>query len=405
MTRFRTLGLCSLATALLAATYIVFAQQPPSPAPTTPPPPRGPLAISEVEALLKQFNVPGVGVAVINDFAVEWARGYGIADVETGARVSADTMFQAASISKTVAAFASMLAVQDGKFTLDQDINTILKSWKLPGDGYTTARPVTPRSLMSHTSGTGDAFGFPGYAPGMPLPTLQQILDGQPPSNRRRVRLERAPFSGFEYSGGGVMIQQLALSDALGKPFPEIARDSVLKPLGMTNSSYEQPLPASLQKQAARAHSRMGARLGDPWHVYPEHAAAGLWTTPTDLAKFLIEVQTTLAGGSTGKGSSKGLLSRSLTLEMVTPVGVGPFAVGFQIGKEGEGWYFSHGGSNWGFQCHMVAHRLKGYGVVLMTNGDNGGALMQELRRRIQQAYTWDVFDQPIPRLYGPEKD
>ena len=405
MSRFRVLGLRWLALALVAAACVGLVRHSSAQEPGAPAPAPGPLAAADVEALLKQFNVPGVSVAVINDFAVEWAQGYGVADLETGARVTSDTMFQAASISKPVAALASMLAIQDGKFTLDQDVNTILKSWKLPGDGYTKDRPVTPRSLMSHTSGTGDGFGFPGYSPGTPLPTVQQILDGQPPSNRRQIRLERPPLTGFKYSGGAVMIEQLALSDALGKPFPEIARDSVLKPLGMTNSTYEQPLPASFEKQAARAHSRMGARMGDRWHDYPEHAAAGLWTTASDLAKVLIEVQTTLAGGAAGKGTSKRLLSRPFMLEMVTPVGVGPFAVGFQIGKEGEGWYFSHGGSNWGFQCHAIAHRLKGYGLVLMTNGDNGGALMQELRRRIQQAYKWDVFDQPIPRTYGPGKD
>jgi CubicO group peptidase (beta-lactamase class C family) len=379
-------------------------QAPPATPPAGPAWPTGPVAVAEIDALLKQFSVPGVSIAVINGFAIEWAKGYGVADVETGTPVSTDTMFQAASISKPVAAMASLRAVQDGRFGLDQDINTILKSWKLPGDGHTRDRPVTPRSLMSHTSGTGDGFGFPGYSPGAPLPTVQQILDGQPPSNLRAVRLERAPLVGFKYSGGGVTIQQLALSDALGKPFVQIAREAVLEPLGMTNSTYEQPLPAAREKQAARAHNRTGTRMGDPWHVYPEQAAAGLWTTPTDLATFLLEVQTTLDGSSARKRPSERVLTRSSMLEMVTPVGVGPFAVGFQVGKEGEGWYFSHGGSNWGFQCAATAHRVKGYGLVMMTNGDNGGALLRELGRRIQQAYQWDVFDQPIPRKYGPAK-
>ena len=350
-----------------------------------------------MDALRKQFNVPGVSIAVIKDFKIDWARGYGTADVEAGTPVTADTMFQAASISKTVAAMTSMRAVQDGRFTLDQDVNTILKSWTLPGGEFTKDRPVTPRGLMSHTSGTGDGFGYPGYAPGAPLPTLAQMADGVPPSNRPRVRLERPPMTGFKYSGGAVSIQELALTDAMGKPLVALARDWVLNPIGMTNSTYEQPLPASREKQAARAHDRMGARMGDPWHVYPEHAAAGLWTTPTDLAKFLIEVQKTLAGESTK------VLSRPMMLEMVTPVGVGPFAVGFTVQKLGEGWYFSHGGSNWGFQCDMIAHRAKGYGVVIMTNGDNGGALVRELRSRIQQAYQWDVLDKPIPRTYGPK--
>ena len=404
MARPRQLAILLVSVVVLVAGVAVARQAPRPVPPSGPAWPTGPVADDVIAALLKQFSTPGVSIAVIKGFAIEWAKGYGTSDVDTGAPVTTETMFQAASISKPVAAMASMKAVQDGKFTLDQDINTILKSWKLPGDGYTNERPVTPRTLMSHTSGTGDAFGFPGYAPSAPLPTTQQMLDGQPPSNRRQVRLERAPYAGFEYSGGGVMIQELALGDALGKPFVQIAYESVLKPIGMTNSTYEQPLPAAREKQAARAHNQKGTRMGDPWHVYPEHAAAGLWTTPTDLAKFLIEVQRTVAGPLAPKGPAPRVLSRPTMLEMVTPVGVGPFAVGFSISKEGEGWYFSHGGSNWGFQCFAIAHRVKGYGLVVMTNGDNGGALANEIRRRLQQAYQWDVFDDPVPRAYGPVK-
>ena len=359
---------------------------------------RGPLDADAVQPLLAQFHVPGVSIAVIRDFTIEWAKGYGVADVDTHAPVTTDTMFQAASISKTVAAMASMKAVQDRKFTLDQDVNTILKSWRLPGGEFTKDRPVTPRTLMSHTSGMGDGFGFPGYAPGAPLPTVVEILDGTPPSNRQKVRLERPPLSGFKYSGGAVMIEQLALTDAVGQPFELIAREWILKPIGMANSTFEQPLPASRHGQAARAHDRNGARMGDPWHVYPERAAAGLWTTPTDLAKFVVEVQQSL------RGRSNRVLSQASVQEMVTPVGVGPYAVGFEMEKQGEGWYFIHGGSNWGFQCVLIAHRAKGYGAVIMTNGDNGGALLQGLMRGIQQAYKWDVYDQPIPRTYGPIK-
>ncbi len=352
---------------------------------------------SVVHPLMKQFNVPGVSIAVIKDFKIVATYAYGVADVETGAPVTTETMFQAASISKPVAAMASMKAVQNGRFSLDQDVNTILKSWKLPDGPLTKERRVTPRSLMSHTSGTGDGFGFPGYAPQATLPSIPQILDGvQPPSNLRAVRLERAPLVGFKYSGGAVLIQQLALMDAVGKPFAEIAREWVLDPIGMTNSTFEQPLAPNHEKQAARAHNRTGARMGDPWHVYPEQAAAGLWTTPTDLARFAIEVQLSLLG------KSNRVLSQTTVREMVTPVGVGPYAVGFHIGKEGEGWYFMHGGSNWGFQCDLIAHLVNGYGAVIMTNSDGGGALIPRLRRLIQQEHKWDALDAPIPRRYGP---
>ncbi|MSO50026.1 MAG: class A beta-lactamase-related serine hydrolase [Acidobacteria bacterium] len=387
----------------VSVTLLGQAQAPPPPPPLPALTPAvqystGPIDAADMAALLKQHNVPGVSVAVIRDFKIEWARGYGIADAEAGTPVTTDTMFQAASISKPVAAMVSMKAVQDGRFTLDQDVNTILKSWKLPGGEFTRDRPVTPRGLMSHTSGMGDGFGFPGYAPKAPLPTVPQILDGQRPSPQPPVRLERPPSTGFKYSGGAVMVQELALTEAVGRPLVELARDWVLNPIGMTNSTFEQPLPASREKQAARAHGRLGGRMGDPWHVYPERAAAGLWTTPTDLAKFLIEAQQTLAGASTR------VLSRAMMLEMVTPVGVGPYAVGFSVEKQGEGWYFGHNGANWGFHGSMSAHRLKGYGLVIMTNGDGGPGLMRELRSRIQQAYQWDVLDKPIPRTYGPVK-
>jgi CubicO group peptidase (beta-lactamase class C family) len=155
-------------------------------------------------------------------------------------------------------------------------------------------------------------------------------------------------------------------------------------------------LPAARQAQAARAHNNRGARMGDPWHIYPEQAAAGLWTTPTDLAKFLIEVQLTTVG------RSRRVLNQPMAREMITPVGVGSYAVGFDVSKQGEGWYFGHGGSNWGFQANIVAHRVKGYGAVVMTNGDNGGALINQLRQVIQREYKWDALDLPIPRGYGP---
>jgi CubicO group peptidase (beta-lactamase class C family) len=349
-----------------------------------------------MQQLLKQTNVPGVSIAVIKDFKVALAVAYGVADAETGTPVTTRTMFQAASISKPVAAMASLKAVQEGRLQLDQDVNTILKSWKLPVGDFTRSGPVTPRTLMSHTSGMGDGFGFPGYAPGESLPTLQQILDGVPPSNTRPVRLERPPLAGQEYSGGGVVLQQLALMDAVGKPFAQIAREWVLDPLEMTNSTFEQPLPAARHAQAARAHNANGARTNDPWHVYPEQAAAGLWTTPTDLAKLAIEVQLAV------QGRPSRVLSRALAREMITPVGVGPYAVGFAIAKEGEGWYFEHSGSNYGFRCEFVAHITNGYGAVIMTNGASGNALMPRLLQLIRQEYKWDAIDAAVPRQYGP---
>ena len=341
-----------------------------------------------IQEMMKLFHVPGVSIAVVRDFKVQWTKTYGAADVVTDAPVTQETRFQAASISKPVTAFAVLRAVDSGKLSLDEDVNKYLKSWKVPVNEYTEGG-VTLRALLSHTSGTGDGFGFPGYNPSAKLPTLEQVLDGKPPSNVGPVFWERPPFAAQKYSGGGIEIVQVVLQDAYGKPFAEIMQELVLGPVGMANSTYEQPLPATADQSAARAHDKDGKAMDAKWHVYPEQAAAGLWTTPTDLAKLGIEVQ---------KALRSTLLSRRTALEMVAPTGTGPFAIGFAIEKRGEGWYFVHDGSNWGFRSDLAMHRLKGYGIVVMTNSDSGGQIISEIEARVAAAANWDSLDKPVPR-------
>jgi CubicO group peptidase (beta-lactamase class C family) len=204
--------------------------------------------------------------------------------------------------------------------------------------------------------------------------------------------MERPPLTAMKYSGGGVTLMQLAMTDVLGKPFPVMMQEIVLGPLGMTHSAYEQPLSKERDAHAARAHDREGKARDAKWHVYPELEAAGLWTTPTDLAKFAAEVQLSIAG------RSNRVLSRMLAQEMVNPVGVGDFGVGFTVSKIGEGWYFGHSGSNWGFLSNLRAHKLKGYGAAVMANGDGGGPVIREIQNRIAAAYHWDTLDKPVPR-------
>ncbi|PHX96007.1 MAG: serine hydrolase [Gemmatimonadetes bacterium] len=355
-------------------------------------PDRGGLDGLSIPQLMQRLSVPGVSIAVIKDFRVEWVKTYGVADVESGRPVDSTTAFQAASISKPVTAMAAMRLAQDQRLRLDDDINTVLKSWRVPSSDLTRSQPVTARSLMSHTSGADDGFGFPGYDPSAPRPTLVQILNGQAPSNVGNVSFGRLPYQGFKYSGGGTVIVQLALMDLTGTPFAEFMQATVLGPLGMTNSTYEQPMGTALAAHAARAHNGEGRRMPAPWHVYPEQAAAGLWTTPTDLAQFVVEVQSAVRGP---KGR---VLTQTGAREMVAPVGTGPYAVGLAIGKRGEGWYFSHGGANWGFRADILGHLRKGYGIVVMTNGDAGTALITEIEGRVAAAYGWDSLDKPLVR-------
>lgn len=349
----------------------------------------GELGSLTLTAAMQQANVPGVSIAVIRDYAVHWAKGYGVADVQTKRPVALDTLFQAASISKPITAMAAMRLVQEGRLTLDQDVNTLLTSWKVPAASWAA---VTPRTLMSHTSGSDDGFGFPGYEPGAPLPTLPQILNGEKPSNVGKVVFARPPYQAYKYSGGAVTLMQLVLGDVTRQPFAAFMRAAILDPLGMRDSTFEQPISEPMSSRTTRAHGREGQSREVKWHVYPEQAAAGLWTTAGDLAKAAIEVQKALRGP---KGA---VLTQASAREMTTPVGVGPFAVGFTIEKRGEGWYFSHGGSNWGYQCLLLAHVRKGYGVAVMTNADSGGRLLNDVVARVAAAYKWDSLDKPLPR-------
>jgi len=343
-----------------------------------------------LQELMQRLHVPAVSVAVVRDFQIHWAKAYGVADVDSGRPADVNTCFQAASISKPVTALAAMRLVQDRRLDLDTDVNTVLKSWRVPDSDLTRGHPVTPRALFSHTSGADDGFGFPGYEPGVPLPTLVQILNGEAPSNVGKVLFARPPFQAYKYSGGGITIMQLLLTELTGRPFAEFMQATVLGPLGMTGSSYVQPPTPVLALRAARAHNGQGRATGVPWHVYPEQAAAGLWTTPGDLARFIIEIQTAV------RGPAGRILDQASAREMVAPVGVGPFSVGLTVEKRGEGWYFMHGGSNWGFRADFIGHLRKGYGVAVMTNADSGSGVIAELEARVAAAYSWDSLDKPI---------
>ena len=332
---------------------------------------------------MKFYGVHGVSIAVIRDSKVEWAKGYGLADVESNQPVTAATLFQAGSISKPVSAMGALVLVEDGKLKLDADINGYLKSWKVPGNEHTAKTPVTLEELLSHTAGL-TVHGFPGYAAGAPLPTVPQVLDGAPPANTAPVRVDLDPGTQYRYSGGGYTIAQLAMVDVTGQAFPALLQRLVLGPLGMKESTFDQPLPASLVSSAAAGYSGDGKPVQGKRHAYPEMAAAGLWTTPSDLARFAIGIQKMLAGG-------KGPLSKAMAENMVKPRR-DDYALGLAIRDEGETKYFEHGGADEGFQAQLTASENRGYGAVIMTNSDKGYLLMPEIVRSIAAAYYWEGY-------------
>jgi CubicO group peptidase (beta-lactamase class C family) len=334
------------------------------------------------------YKVPGLSIAVIKDFKIEWARGYGLKSTEGTDPVTPETLFQAASISKPVAAAAALRLVEQEMCDLDGDINSKLISWKMPENEFTVEKKVTLRGILSHSAGL-TVHGFPGYAFDKKIPTLQQILDGEEPANTKPIRVDILPGEKWRYSGGGYTVMQQLLIDLSGKPFPQVLMENVLRPVGMTNSTYEQPLPDSLAAQAATAHMMNGKPIKGNWHAYPEMAAAGLWTTPSDLARFAIEIMLSQ------KGKSSKVLSQQMTQKMLTKQ-KDNYGLGLQLTGSGADFYFGHGGSNEGYKCFFFALPEKGQGAAVMTNGENGSALISEVRRALSLEYGWDEF--------GPEE-
>ncbi|MGH9437523.1 MAG: serine hydrolase, partial [Terriglobia bacterium] len=329
------------------------------------------------------LHVPGVSIAVVHNGVIAWARGYGVKQLG-GRPVTPETLFQAGSISKPLAAMAALHMVQEGKLSLDSNVNTRLTTWKIPLSPAAPDAIVTLRELLTHTAGF-NVHGFPGYAAGAPVPTLVQVLNGQPPANTPPIRLESVPGSQWRYSGGGYTVMQQLLLDVAKEPFPKLLHDTVLKPIGMTHSTYEQPLPARLRAAAAMPYTRTGTPVRGGPHTYPEMAAAGLWTTPSDLARYIIEVQESL------RGRANHVLSQKLTEEMLTP-GKGHWGLGVEIGGSASKPYFTHGGVNAGYESLFVAYKHNGDGAVVMTNAQGGSRLASEVMSSIAVAYDWPNF-------------
>ncbi|NIM12369.1 MAG: serine hydrolase [Candidatus Aminicenantes bacterium] len=335
---------------------------------------------------MKHHKVPGVSIAVIKDFKLHWTNGYGIKDVTTMEPVTEATLFQAASISKPVTAMAVLRKVQEGKLKLDEKVNDVLVTWKLPENQLTKQTPLTIKHLLTHSGGV-TVHGFRGYTSSEPIPSLVQVLDGKRPANSEAIRVDMVPGYMFRYSGGGYCILQQLLMDTVKQPFPIIMEDTVLKPLGMTHSTYLQPLPEDRQKFAASGHRPVGFRIKGKWHIYPEMAAAGLWTTSRDLAQFVIELQLSL------KNKSNKVLSQETSQQMLTPHVSNFMGLGLLISKPGKNAvYFRFSGDNEGYSCYLIAHKNNGYGAVVMTNSDNGVFLYNEIVRGIANIYQWDDY-------------
>ena len=222
-----------------------------------------PLATWSIAERMAFYKVPGVSIAVIKDGKIAWAKGYGVLEAGKPQLVDTQSLFQAASISKPTATIAALRLVEQGKLSLDAPINDALKSWKIPENEFTRKSPVTLPHILSHGAGF-TVHGFPGYAAGAPVPTVQQVLDGAKPANTPAIRIDKLPGASWRYSGGGYTVMQLAMMEAAGKDFVALTDELVLRPAGMTRSTYAQPLPETSRSNAATAHLQNGSAVARP---------------------------------------------------------------------------------------------------------------------------------------------
>lgn len=325
------------------------------------------------------FKVPGFSIALIDQEEVVWARGYGVLDAGGDEPVTDETIFQAGSISKPVSAMTALHLVEAGLLDLDADVNEALRSWQVPENEFTQVHKVTLRGLLSHTAGV-TVSGFRGYPSEAQLPTMQQILDGEPPANSDPVRVMQTPGTGYSYSGGGYVLVQQLIEDVSGRPFAALAQELIFEKLGMANSTFDPLLPETYIPQAATAHRGSGKPVPGKWHTYPEQLAASLWSTPSDLARLTVEVLKSY------ENESNLVLSAEMTRQMLTPQ-VSWIGLGFPIMERDGRIRFEHPGWNEGFHSLMAGYLNTGRGLVWMTNGENGKLLGHEVMRALDEVF------------------
>jgi CubicO group peptidase (beta-lactamase class C family) len=335
---------------------------------------------------MRHYRVPAVSVAVVDNGRLVWAQAWGTAQVGQPVRAAAQTLFQAASISKPLAALGAMRLVEQGKLTLDGDIGPLLKTWQLPAGAQTADKPVNVRGLLSHTAGL-TVSGFAGYKPDAPQPTLVQILDGVPPANSEPVRVKHTPSGEFRYSGGGYTLLQVLMQDTTGEPFAPWMQREVLGAVGMAGSFYG-ALPDAPLARAAVGHQE-GRAIRGLRHTHPELAAAGMWTTPTELARLSMHLQRLLAGAAAGPVSPAGFKK----MIDVVPASMG---LGFVVEGTPDKPRYGHDGGNAGFEARWRFDGTRA--IAVMTNANDTMPLADEIIRAVAAVHGWaDVQAKRVP--------
>ncbi|MEC9249423.1 MAG: serine hydrolase domain-containing protein, partial [Pseudomonadota bacterium] len=345
---------------------------------------------------MQHYSVPGVAIAIIEDGELLYAEGFGVLQAGGVEPVNAHSVFSAGSVSK-IATSALTLRLHDmGELDINAPVSGQLVSWQLPDSEYDNSR-VTLRTILSHTAGF-NVHGFPDFQPGAEQPSVYDTLNGTAPALTDALELTFEPGSTYRYSGGGFTLAQLIIADQTETAFERAAATHLFGPLGMTRSSFANPLPVD-HGNIARAHDRQGepAALPRGYESMPEMAASGLWTSAHDLGLLVAS----LIDDYRGDGD---YLARETAFDMMSRVARSQHGLGPRIEHAGNQYFFHHAGANNSYQSWMEGHLATGDGLVVLTNGANGNALHMEIRNAVADAMGWDINAvNRLPALDIPE--
>lgn len=342
-----------------------------------------------LEERMAAYSVPGVAVAIIENGEVVFASGYGVRKSGVTERVDADTVFSAGSVSKVATASLILRLASAGALDLDAPVAAQLHSWSLPDYPAFDENRITLRTILSHTSGF-NMHGFRDFQPGDDLPSTIETLEGRSPAVNAPLTLLSEPGSAYRYSGGGYTLAQQIVDDVdPAADFDAIAYTHLLVPLGMTRSTFTNPLPQD-HGNIAMAHDRSGAPVALPrgYEAFPESAASGLWTSANDLATLVTALLASYQ-------DDDGFLPRSLAQDMMTPVSPSEHGLGPRIEGRDEVLLFHHGGTNSSYHAWIEGYLATGDGLVILTNGSGANGLITEIRNAVSDAMNWEI-NQPV---------
>ncbi len=345
---------------------------------------------------MAEYNIPGLSIAVINNYELEWAKSYGVKNIHSKEPITLDTIFQAASISKVLVATLALHLVEKKVLDLDEPVNNKLKDWKIPDSEFTKEKEITLRHVLTHTSGISMPFTGFSREEGS-APTILQTLKGEAPAKNDPAEVIFEPESRHQYSNFGFIIIEKLLEDVTGKKLRDIANEILFESLEITNSFFEYPTK-ELQKRMIYPHNYNSGKVFEP-HVGLSpgvFGCGGLISTSSDIAKIAIELMNDYQGKSNkilSQSMAKQMITNNLTLDPIHNYGSTGQGLGIFLCEKENNFFFTHrGGGEPGSSSIFMANPESGHGVAMMANSNVGHVLFESIKFTIAKEYEWPMW-------------